>query len=150
MLSRVSMHLLVLSAFRRAQGGSEHVAHGGSQCTFWCSVVSDIREQIVECDFQLSQCTFWCSVLSDASTSRPTRASACLNAPSGAQCFPTFLRLCASPAISRSGLNAPSGAQCFPTENGGVDQRRDQQVSMHLLVLSAFRREVKAEALRWS
>ena len=38
-----------------------------------------------------------------------------------------------------SGLNAPSGAQCFPT--GPVRRRRHVfcRVSMHLLVLSAFR-----------
>ena len=37
----VSMHLLVLSAFRRADGGVECFGFGESQCTFWCSVLSD-------------------------------------------------------------------------------------------------------------
>ena len=37
-----------------------------------------------------SQCTFWCSVLSDGGRLRLlTSSAACLNAPFGAQCFPT-------------------------------------------------------------
>ena len=36
-------------------------------------------------------------------------------------------------------LNAPFGAQCFPTRVGPVKVAR-RRVSMHLLVLSAFRR----------
>ena len=62
-----------------------------------------------------------------------------LNAPSGAQCFPTIAR--GWRIRDRSpGLNAPSGAQCFPTRRGRSPQRRAcGRVSMHLLVLSAFR-----------
>ena len=59
-----------------------------------------------------------------------------LNAPSGAQCFPTLVGpddMC--PTRWRS-LNAPSGAQCFPT---GRPPNHTAGVSMHLLVLSAFR-----------
>ena len=111
----------------------------GSQCTFWCSVLSDLGQygpfvrSVVE-----SQCTFWCSVLSDRSVEQGEdgggavsmhllvlsafrqkgrkpegKGTQSLNAPSGAQCFPTE-----SPAISAgilTCLNAPSGAQCFPT-----------------------------------
>ena len=36
-------------------------------------------------------------------------------------------------------LNAPFGAQCFPTEWKSLGDGRYCQVSMHLLVLSAFR-----------
>ena len=36
-------------------------------------------------------------------------------------------------------LNAPFGAQCFPTWNRHIVDRDRQLVSMHLLVLSAFR-----------
>ena len=36
-----------------------------------------------------------------------------LNAPFGAQCFPTYFWSCI--ALKTSGLNAPFGAQCFPT-----------------------------------
>ena len=65
-----------------------------SQCTFWCSVLSDMNVIIgdEECSV-LSQCTFWCSVLSD-----------------------------------RKG-ESPKG--------------KEPKVSMHLLVLSAFRRKVQ-------
>ena len=84
-----------------------------------------------------------------------------LNAPSGAQCFPT--RRPARPRGAPWRLNAPSGAQCFPTMTGirpkatgdasqctfwcSVLSDSDAMswtstfscVSMHLLVLSAFR-----------
>ena len=65
-----------------------------------------------------------------------------LNAPSGAQCFPT-----PSPREgrdrSRRRLNAPSGAQCFPTRRLHRRRRPGKDlVSMHLLVLSAFRLQV--------
>ena len=39
----------------------------------------------------------------------------CLNAPFGAQCFPTFfIEMFDGPELS---LNAPFGAQCFPTKD---------------------------------
>ena len=75
-------------------------------------------------------------------TSSSSRASVrlrwCLNAPSGAQCFPT-MRTHLSPFSSKTGLNAPSGAQCFPTPILGDRHAGWILVSMHLLVLSAFR-----------
>ena len=37
----VSMHLLVLSAFRHDSGRAALDYEGMSQCTFWCSVLSD-------------------------------------------------------------------------------------------------------------
>ena len=85
----VSMHLLVLSAFR--------------------------RDHLVELAglFPLSQCTFWCSVLSDELGRNRRR-------------------------FGLPGLNAPFGAQCFPT-SASVKPKRSSYVSMHLLVLSAFR-----------
>ena len=42
------------------------------------------------------------------------------------------------------GLNAPFGAQCFPTQTTLGVAGKDFDVSMHLLVLSAFRRPVKS------
>ena len=87
-----------------------------SQCTFWCSVLSDgpyTRGFGFEF-YQESQCTFWCSVLSDGLTD-------------GWTALPVVIR-----------LNAPSGAQCFPTARMG-QRIRAHHVSMHLLVLSAFR-----------
>ena len=64
----------------------------GSQCTFWCSVLSDGTTENIAFADRKSQCTFWCSVLSDlCSGSVRVRLISCLNAPSGAQCFPTGL-----------------------------------------------------------
>ena len=82
------------------------------------------------------------------------------NAPSGAQCFPTdngqstgsgnsvsmhllvlsAFRLDVSDTQRNTQycLNAPSGAQCFPTEKASQQDRKEDRVSMHLLVLSAF------------
>ena len=60
-----------------------------------------------------------------------------LNAPFGAQCFPTIASSDWKSAMDM-GLNAPFGAQCFPT-NGPVKSSAQYSVSMHLLVLSAFR-----------
>ena len=83
------MHLLVLSAFRHAGDVPVEKLLGKSQCTFWCSVLSDqyaplglVAENGLNAPFgaqcfptiypvfhryelDVSQCTFWCSVLSD-------------------------------------------------------------------------------------
>ena len=85
----VSMHLLVLSAFRpkssskcpsrslrrlNAPSGAQcfptgfqldQWQAGESQCTFWCSVLSDNDGPVLNEVLSASQCTFWCSVLSD-------------------------------------------------------------------------------------
>ena len=108
------MHLLVLSAFRRPQHCSKTRPHPRSQCTFWCSV------------------------LSDPLFFRWTRRLSGLNAPFGAQCFPTkeeFNRV----VTYVTSLNAPFGAQCFPTLRKISSLFLRLRVSMHLLVLSAFR-----------
>ena len=94
----VSMHLLVLSAFRPGPNGLEIHIRMESQCTFWCSVLSD---------------PWTCS-----RAGRPVRS-----------------------------LNAPFGAQCFPTDKGQAARAWLKEVSMHLLVLSAFRREKKETRL---
>ena len=138
----------------------------GSQCTFWCSVLSDLqRRSYGDRRVGGSQCTFWCSVLSDGEDSRRTWVRfRCLNAPSGAQCFPTAFLGIVPQARAWSqctfwcsvlsdvvtgherkaveGLNAPSGAQCFPTRGGVRGVQPHGRVSMHLLVLSAFRQEM--------
>ncbi len=92
-LRPVSMHLLVLSAFRQ---GSFRLLYGSgpSQCTFWCSVLSDSMSLLYRTaarvsmhllvlsafrpqktrgivGFSQSQCTFWCSVLSDSAPGKP-------------------------------------------------------------------------------
>ena len=111
----VSMHLLVLSAFRPYLLFSRKGTIFKSQCTFWCSVLSDslyvwaCRGSVV-----WSQCTFWCSVLSDWTRGLKRRSRLrSLNAPFGAQCFPTDQRHCGG--VEADCLNAPFGAQCFPT-----------------------------------
>ena len=160
----VSMHLLVLSAFRQylesfwwrdadvsqctfwcsvLSDAQRRIQQGcsvyESQCTFWCSVLSDFTKQITRCgNVYESQCTFWCSVLSDPRLKPLKSASyASLNAPFGAQCFPTgdrqprtlptptsqctfWCSVLSDPDLPSvtslpSCLNAPFGAQCFPT-----------------------------------
>ena len=84
------MHLLVLSAFRH---GAQH-GHVGRHCvSMHLLVLSAFRREAEDADrvaSDASQCTFWCSVLSDSFETTSNNASlGCLNAPFGAQCFPT-------------------------------------------------------------
>ena len=161
----VSMHLLVLSAFRhrtirwRSRRSFGLNAPSGaqcfptrflrrrtcrafrSQCTFWCSVLSDLEGRpwrrsnahvsmhlLVLSAFRLgdkwktmgmarvlSQCTFWCSVLSDSilssiGCSRNTVSMHLLVLSA----FRLHFHMRHAPAVDGR-LNAPSGAQCFPT-----------------------------------
>ena len=113
----VSMHLLVLSAFRpksfrRALGGTMSL-----NAPFGAQCFPTLRRR------------------------RCRRAVAGLNAPFGAQCFPTC-RAREPPADRTARLNAPFGAQCFPTLGQSRRRAAGSRVSMHLLVLSAFRQGV--------
>ena len=132
----VSMHLLVLSAFRHDVLVTVEPCPV-SQCTFWCSVLSDSESgdrmtsdervsmhllvlsafrhdrEPLPYSGRVSQCTFWCSVLSDPVGGRGVQLGRGLNAPFGAQCFPTHLAWRVRARSTR--LNAPFGAQCFPT-----------------------------------
>ena len=135
------MHLLVLSAFRLKKGSMTYGTTIESQCTFWCSVLSDhtsdksspysdwslnapfgaqcfptrIVDALSATLSKRSQCTFWCSVLSDESISVANcNKVKCLNAPFDAQCFPTD-RWDYLKVPAGTCLNAPFGAQCFPT-----------------------------------
>ena len=172
-----------------------------SQCTFWCSVLSDKERLITDEVNSVSQCTFWCSVLSDlhlsllyqrssfvsmhllvlsafrlSNASALNEGAASLNAPFGAQCFPTGelpdylkemsnvsmhllvlsafrLRDLGAFTCAYHCLNAPFGAQCFPTSTAAYSYWAVRPVSMHLLVLSAFRPSTKSlygECLTWS
>ena len=159
------MHLLVLSAFRPGpqikladQPDKSLNAPFGAQCFPTTSRKAGGHWTT------MSQCTFWCSVLSDDMSGRAWSIGrpASLNAPFGAQCFPT----CRAPvpqAVRTERLNAPFGAQCFPTASlrrRPLSMPTSQctfwcsvlsdylfltaniaalKVSMHLLVLSAFR-----------
>ena len=184
----VSMHLLVLSAFRREICGDMPCSPEDlSQCTFWCSVLSDDAK--CRCGYGSGLVSMHLLVLSAfrlemfdspelealgvsmhllvlSAFRRGIEIAAqlavtSLNAPSGAQCFPTTngghglrpvvsqctfwcsvlsdYRMSPSVKITISGLNAPSGAQCFPTRDNEAVIPLSKLVSMHLLVLSAFR-----------
>ena len=133
----VSMHLLVLSAFRPRGDQATHILLYESQCTFWCSVLSDAKGGMMLPRSKQSQCTFWCSVLSDRRRKPTVGTSTC-----GSQC--TFWcsvlsdRRPPGQQVRAPSLNAPFGAQCFPTKLWElINSSKD--VSMHLLVLSAFR-----------
>ena len=120
-VKRVSLHLLVLSIFRLPQDDLESLIRM-SQCTFWCPVLSDLssvpdgwsKDRIV------SQCTFWCSVPSDTETD----AGRILDDPVSMHLLvlSPFRRRVRGPRglEGDSGLNAPSGAQCFPTRRDGT------------------------------
>ena len=165
-MRHVSMHLLVLSAFRLSFNADYHVAlYVWSQCTFWCSVLSDggswsshkarprvsmhllvlsaFRPATAGSTGSTASVSMHLLVLSafrlNSEEKRQLAETAGLNAPFGAQCFPT----CSTSIPLRSSssrLNAPFGAQCFPTTRRRRRRTRTRCVSMHLLVLSAFRR----------
>ena len=85
----VSMHLLVLSAFRLEQTGKK--AAGAHRVSMHLLVLSAFRLVVDRPRLFVlrSQCTFWCSVLSDINLTPHELNVVSLNAPSGAQCFPT-------------------------------------------------------------
>ena len=85
-----------------------------SQCTFWCSVLSDNSMESFVVPVESSQCTFWCSVLSDE-----VDGKVYVWRPKGSQC--TFWCSVLSDLLT------------------GVTGDGIRSVSMHLLVLSAFR-----------
>ena len=122
----VSMHLLVLGAFRPWRGILLHSAFLWSQYTFWCLVLSDPRRRGTCRRRRRSQCTFWCLVLSDWHL---PYGNTCVLPQS--QC--TFWCLVLSDEIC-----------------GVVDRRDPRRVSMHLLVLGAFRQEMTLlKDFRW-
>ena len=161
------MHLLVLSAFRPKSGFDDTSTLTGlnapfgaqcfptrqqlrwtpwpssSQCTFWCSVLSDLEEHAIRYAKarSVSMHLLVLSAFRQNSTESHRSHTPSLNAPFGAQCFPTgFLGFWGGFLFC---LNAPFGAQCFPTMNTVDYLSSAEGVSMHLLVLSAFRRTTK-------
>ena len=114
---KVSMHLLVLSAFRHSTSTLPSSRSSGLNAPSGAQCFPTIRAGMGSPSFPVSQCTFWCSVLSDTTIIKASMVLlSCLNAPSGAQCFPTIYPALPDRTLSPS-LNAPSGAQCFPTPN---------------------------------
>ena len=89
-LQDVSMHLLVLSAFRQGYGRVCRQCHTWSQCTFWCSVLSDRIEGRARRVFVVSMHLLVLSAFRlYGAAGLDDHRGASLNAPSGAQCFPT-------------------------------------------------------------
>ena len=179
------MHLLVLSAFRRQLLGASDRRSLGLNAPFGAQCFPTDRGVPENRFDHLSQCTFWCSVLSDTRHSSTSSGRAGLNAPFGAQCFPTpdsragtlevsgsqctfwcsvlsdsdgepdgtpigrsqctfwCSVLSDSPAYAKS--PKPSRSQCtfwcsvLSYKSRIPPRRRPSRVSMHLLVLSAFR-----------
>ena len=132
------MHLLVLSAFRLLGDSRLESASRESQCTFWCSVLSDRQPRKPSASPGGSQCTFWCSVLSDNRTFQFRHV--------GWYVSMHLLVLSAFRPIDfgRTG-NVVSKVSmhllvlsAFRLNNVPIEILK--AVSMHLLVLSAFRR----------
>ena len=139
---RVSMHLLVLSAFRLFTNARDYLWQEGFNAPFGAQCFPTLSAPTTKIGSAMFQCTFWCSVLSDVpprvacdealvsmhllvlSAFRPElhgddrRGDRRFNAPFGAQCFPTASLLTRKPC--RAGFNAPFGAQCFPTANAST------------------------------
>ena len=111
-----------------------------SQCTFWCSVLSDFEYVFLKIFMYKSQCTFWCSVLSDFERyvsgvpeyqvsmhllvlSAFRRTSTKQTVTSGKVSMHLLVLSAFRHSISKDtcqaspSLNAPFGAQCFPTGN---------------------------------
>ena len=112
---RVSMHLLVLSAFRLKIMNMKIAvtvslnAPSGAQCFPTMGIF------ITSYARDMSQCTFWCSVLSDGIKNIDGYSNFFKS-----QCtfWCSVLSDVKSRPLNRSGwrrLNAPSGAQCFQT-----------------------------------
>ena len=133
------MHLLVLSAFRRT---SRNLSKNRSSCLNAPSGAQCFPTLMSA--FQSGSPLSVSMHLLVLSAFRPQResplrgGSQSLNAPSGAQCLPTTEDV-AGVDVLAPGLNAPSGAQCFPTRGLECDEFSCFPVSMHLLMLSAFR-----------
>ena len=139
----VSMHLLVLSAFRHP----EMVVCGymlESQCTFWCSVLSDLATWTETANGRSVSMHLLVLSAFRHTDHRPTNLLPWgLNAPFGAQCFPTFG--CTTKRLP----SCPSQCTFWCSVLSDLPRRtrwaRLRSVSMHLLVLSAFRQELGAE-----
>ena len=85
------MHLLVLSAFRHDGGFLPIMSPSRSQCTFWCSVLSDPRALPGRDDpLEVSMHLLVLSAFRRLQFATAIMVKGDLNAPFGAQCFPTL------------------------------------------------------------
>ena len=110
----VSMHLLVLSAFRQNQESSWLAFHSVSMHLLVLSAFRPSLKRVDACGTKRLNAPFGAQCFPTILTT-PLHAGAVrrLNAPFGAQCFPT--RSIRFNVFEPTGLNAPFGAQCFPT-----------------------------------
>ena len=113
-----------------------------SQCTFWCSVLSDPKKSPWNSVLGWSQCTFWCSVLSDTATENTPSSTTCRS-----QCtfWCSVLSDWNGPYVWLK-INLASQCTFWCSVLSDQEHRRVfeffQRVSMHLLVLSAFRQNL--------
>ena len=113
----VSMHLLVLSAFRPVKPlDLMRWLVRLSQCTFWCSVLSDMGAIAPERLARHGRVSMHLLVLS---AFRQTDAATCPHTGSVSMhllVLSAFRPRGTIPTMRQQrGLNAPFGAQCFPT-----------------------------------
>ena len=119
-----------------------------SQCTFWCSVLSDrATTQTDRSRLFRSQCTFWCSVLSDRG-----QADALEHAVSYVSMHLLVLSAFRLSAFSFEKASTPQVSMhllVLSAFRRTTTQRPSKPgtVSMHLLVLSAFRRDDRKRAV---
>ena len=131
------MHLLVLSAFRRAETFFPEATVSGLNALFGAQCFPTLITPSFESPEAASQCTFWCSVLSDMGS--PGLITTVLLVSMHLLVLSAF-RLASS---ARGILGAQS--QCtfwcsvLSDPQPCFERRRHFRVSMHLLVLSAFR-----------
>ena len=127
------MHLLVLSAFRRGRTMSTSMHSFGAQCFPTEPRLAELggRAQVSMHLLVLSAFRLLCQFVSDRAFRFVSMHLLVLSAFRPKQ----MLRA----ALKSAGLNAPFGAQCFPTPIAGLARSMTLFVSMHLLVLSAFR-----------
>ena len=131
------MHILVLSAFRRRKPLSARSGCGmRSQCTFWCSVLSDgIHRTMNNPIVPVSMHLLALSAFRHETGICVSSSHLSLNAPFGAQCFPTQ---------AFAGVGRGQWSQCtfwcsVLSDWESMLRGVESLVSMHLLVLSAFR-----------
>ena len=162
LVSRVSMHLLVLSAFRHPKPWAWEALKAGLNAPFGAQCFPTCAFKLFWLYFAFGlNAPFGAQCFPTLDCIHKKIRVLRLNAPFGAQCFPTHHRKTIMEVKNR--LNAPFGAQCFPTKNktpyiaynhssqctfwcsvlsdrgSRVTYEAGKVVSMHLLVLSAFR-----------
>ncbi len=112
-----------------------------SQYTVWCWVLIDSCPLPPSSLARESQYTVWCWVLIDLTfTDRDFSVAVGLNTPCGAGCLSTICQRGKASKTRR--LNTPCGAGCLSTQDDFAASGGDDWVSIHRVVLGAYRRRV--------